>query len=267
MNDLRIGEWVRAERRRVGLRQSDVAALAGVSDSTVSRVENGLLSELTNGRHAQSPGAVGIDLPFAPRSLRGAAVERQIDWRHTALVEAVLKRLAGCSWESVVEYSFNHYGDRGSVDVLAWHRAGRALLVVEIKSDLRNVQETLHALDTKRRVVPRLIRSENGWDFDFVGVLMVLADLRVERHASTSTLRYRLVQFVKRWLERPQGDLRGLSFPQIPRPPGVMRRPAGHERVRRPQGSPEVGTRFVSNPDSGRLSVESRTAEARTGHP
>ena len=223
MEDLRIGTWVRSERRRAGLRQADLAALAGVGRSTVSRVENGSLSELSIRATRAVAGAVGVQLQFAPRSLRGASIERQIDWRHCALVEAVLERLAGLGWESLAEYSFNHYGDRGSVDVLAWHAGFRARLVVEVK----------------RRVVPGLIRTEKSWGFESVGVVMVLADLRVERQrvdrfGSTfdAVLPSRTVE-VRRWLTRPDGALRGLWFLQISRPTGGMREPTGHQRVRR----------------------------------
>lgn len=242
MDDLRVGVWVRSERRRLGLRQTDLGVLAGVSASTVSRVENGHVSELTVRVTRAVAAAVGIQLPFAPRSLRGAAIERQVDWRHATLVESVVGRLSRLGWESVVEYSFNHYGDRGSVDVLSWNSEARALLVVEVKSDLRNLQQTLHALDVKRRVVPRLVRAENGWKFDFVGVVMVLADLRaerhrIERHESTfdAGLPARTVE-VKRWLARPVGPLRGLWFLPIPRPVGAIRQSAGHGRVRRVPG-------------------------------
>jgi transcriptional regulator with XRE-family HTH domain len=84
--------WVRSERRRQRLRQTDIASRTGVSASTVSRVENGLLAGLSvRAVRAVAP-AVGLQLPFAPRSVRGASIERQIDWRHAALVEAVVKR-------------------------------------------------------------------------------------------------------------------------------------------------------------------------------
>jgi transcriptional regulator with XRE-family HTH domain len=246
VDDLRIGEWVRSERHRVGLKQADLAARAGVSRSTISRVENGLLSELTVRAARSVAAAVGIQLSFAPRSLRGASIERQIDWRHAALVEAVVGRLAQLGWETVVEFSFNDYGDRGSVDILGWQPEAHALVIVETKSDLRNVQETLHALDIKRRVVPRLVRAENGWRADSVGVVMVLADLRVERqrvdrHSSTfdSVLPARTVE-VKQWMERPLGLLRGIWFLQISGPAGVVREPAGHGPVRR------VGARIGS---------------------
>lgn len=234
---------MRAERRRMGLRQEDVATRAGVSASTVSRIESGRMAELTVRSSRAVAAAVGIQLPFAPRSLRGASIERQIDWRHAALVESVVERLARMGWESAVEYSFNHYGDRGSVDVLAWHPEARALAIIEVKSDLRNVQEVLHALDIKRRVVPKLVRADRGWEAAAVGLLIVMADLRaerqrVERHASTfgAFLPARTVE-VRRWLERPAGPLRGIWFLQIPRSTGVTREPAGHVRVRR-AGSP-----------------------------
>ena len=234
---------MRSERRRLGLRQEDVAARAGVSRSTVSRIENGLLSGLTVGAARAVAEVVAIQLPFAPRSLRSASIERQIDWRHAALVEATLKRLNQLGWESIVEYSFNDYGDRGSVDILAWRPEVRALLIVEAKSDLRNVQETLHAPDIKARVVPRLVGADRGWRAEVVGVVMVVADLRVERqridrHRSTfdAALPARTVE-VRRWLERPAGPLRGLAFVQISQPMGVVREPAGHGRVGRAVGT------------------------------
>ena len=172
----------------------------------------------------------------------------------------------------MVEYSFNDDGDRGSVDILAWHPEARALLIVETKSDLRNVQETLHALDVKLRVVPRLVRSERGWQADAVGVVMVLADLRVERqrverHRSTfdAALPARTVE-VRRWLERPAGPLRGLSFLQISQPAGVMREPAGHGRVRRAVGpaGPVVNSRGKGGARSDRGSAALEAARSPT---
>ena len=135
-----------------------------------------------SGRFVRWPTPSGSSCRSRRRSLRGASIERQIDWRHATLVEAVLERLAQ-----------PRMGNGGRVLVqrlrrprIGGHpRAGspeaRALLIVETKSDLRNVQETLHALDVKLRVVPRLVRAERGWQADAVGVVMVLADLRVER--------------------------------------------------------------------------------------
>jgi len=49
-------------------------------------------------------------------------------------VERVLAELRGHGWLVAAEASFNRYGERGSIDVLAFHPADRVVLVVEVKS-------------------------------------------------------------------------------------------------------------------------------------
>src|ERR1035437_5642988 len=122
MEDIRVGAAIRAVRLRRGLRQFDVAKLAGVSQSTVSMVERGHLGALTVGSLRAVARAVDVWLPFEAR-WRGAELPRLIDERHAAVVELVVAELRGFSWEVRVEYSFNVRGERGSVDVLAWHPA------------------------------------------------------------------------------------------------------------------------------------------------
>jgi transcriptional regulator with XRE-family HTH domain len=252
MEDLRIGAWIRAERRRLGLRQSDLAIRARVSEQTVGRIERGQLARVTVAKVRSVAAAAQIQLPFAPRSWRGAAADRQLDWRHAALVEVVVATLKADGWEVMPEWSFNHFGDRGSVDVLAWHSGLRALLIVEVKSDIRNVQESLRALDVKCRVVPRLMRAGNGWAAAAVGVVLVVADVRAERnridrHRATfaSVLPARTVE-VKRWLRQPVGPLRGIWFLQIPRPVALVHGSSARERQPAPR-------RVVSSHSSGSI--------------
>jgi transcriptional regulator with XRE-family HTH domain len=254
MDDLRIGAWIRAERRRLGLRQTDLAILARVSEQTVGRIERGQLGRVTVAKVRSVAAAAQILLPFAPRSLRGAPADRQRDWRHAALVEAVVAYLKAEGWEVVPEWSFNHFGDRGSVDVLAWHPTARALLIVEVKSDIRDVQEALRALDVKRRAVPRLARAENRWDAVSLGVLLVLDDARTERnridrHRATfaSALPARTVE-VKRWLRQPAGALRGIWFLKIPRPMALVHGSTARERQPGPRKGSPSQPRDVINP-------------------
>jgi len=171
-------------------------------------------------------------------------VDRQIDWRHAALVERVVAILVEEGWQTHPEWSFNHFGDRGSVDVLAWHPAAGALLVIEVKSDLRDVQETLRSLNVKRRVVPSLAERSPIGRARVVGVVMVLADLRCERdrvarHRATfdAALPARTVE-VKRWVAAPEADLRGIWFLQIPRTALLAQKGGARERVRRHPGVP-----------------------------
>ncbi len=65
-------------------------------------------------------------------------------------------------WQTGVEVSFNHYGDRGRVDVLAFHPALAVLLVVEVKSAIGNTQDTVGRLDVKARL-GGVLADGAGW--------------------------------------------------------------------------------------------------------
>ena len=162
MDDLKIGAIVRAVRRRRGLRQRDVAALAGVCQSAVSVVERGQLDGLSVRTVRRVAAALEINMPFEPR-WRGGELPRLVDARHAAMVERVVARLSACGWAAVVEYTFNHFGEKGAMDVIGWRAAERALLVVEVKTELDNLQNMLSVLDRKARLVPQLVAAERGW--------------------------------------------------------------------------------------------------------
>ena len=61
-----------------------------------------------------------------------------------------------------MEVSFNHYGDRGRVDVLAYHAPTGCVLVAEVKSAVGDVQETLGRIDVKVRL-GRSLAASAGW--------------------------------------------------------------------------------------------------------
>ena len=225
-DDLRIGVAVRRCREKRGWWQSDVAERAGVSRQTVSLIEGGHLDSLTVHTVRTVASAVGIDLPFAPRG-RGAQIDQLVDEEHSAMVNQVIGRLVALGWEAMVEFSFSEYADRGSVDVLAWHSAEQALLIVETKSRLANLGEMCRSLDTKARVVPRLAERARGWPVSHVGVLLVMWECSRERAAvarRTATFDAafpaRNLQ-VRAWLSRPDRPLRGLWFLQDSRTTGT----------------------------------------------
>jgi hypothetical protein len=161
--------------------------------------------------------AVGLDLSFVPRG-GGAQLDRLVDEEHSAIVNAVVTRLVAEGWETMVEFSFNDYGDRGSVDVLGWHAGRRALVIVETKSRLADLQDTCRSLDTKARVVPRLAAQARGWRPVSVGVLLVVPECSRERAAVarrsaifTSAFPDRNLE-IRVWLREPDRPLRGLWF-------------------------------------------------------
>jgi transcriptional regulator with XRE-family HTH domain len=249
MEDIRVGAAIRAVRLRRGLRQLDVASLAGVSQSTVSLVERGHLGGLTIGTIRAVAKALDVWLPLEAR-WRGAELPRLIDERHAAVVEQVVRELAGLGWEVRLEYSFNVRGERGSVDVLAWLPSSRALLVVEVKTQIVDVQELLSTLDRKRRVVASVVAGDLKWNPAVGGCLVVLpeetrARAAIARHAAVfaSALPARTVE-VRQWLRDPSRAIAGLWFLRYTNASNGRRGWGAPTRVRRPSsGQLRVGSR------------------------
>jgi transcriptional regulator with XRE-family HTH domain len=156
MRDLELGRVVRALRRRRGWRQQDCAARARVHRSTWSNLERGLIDRMSLGTLRVCLAVLEVRLELAPR-WRGSDVDRLLDEGHAALQAAWKERLTLWGWHAQAEVSFNRYGDRGRVDLLAWHPPSRILLVVEIKTEIIDVQAMLGALDVKVRIAPFLV--------------------------------------------------------------------------------------------------------------
>ena len=65
-------------------------------------------------------------------------------------------------WVTAPEVTFAIYGERGAIDILAWHAPTRSLLVIELKTEIVDVQETVGTLDRKRRLAAK-VAAERGW--------------------------------------------------------------------------------------------------------
>lgn len=239
MDDLRVGALARAVRHRVGWTQQEVADRVGVSQKVVSLFERGHMDRLTVRSARRVANALEIQLPFAPR-WRGGDGVRLLDSDHAALVNQVVALLRAAGWDVVVEYTFNHYGERGSVDVVAWHPGRRCLLITEVKGRLLDTQDTVAALGRKARIVPGLLEREHGWRPAAVGVVLVLSELTanrsaVARHAATFAVAYpHRGRDVRRWLREPTDGLLGLWFLSPSSHMTGTRPIGGRKRVRRP---------------------------------
>jgi transcriptional regulator with XRE-family HTH domain len=217
VDPIRLGRYVRAVRQQLGLRQRDVAARARVSASGISRVERGRLREVSWSVVEDVCASLEVSLDLRP-SWRGFEGHRLLDADHAVIVDYLAGVLRRLGWDVVVEYTFNHYGDRGSVDVLAWHAATRSLLIAEVKSRIVDIQDLLSSVDRKARVVPLLVRLERGWIAVNVGRLVVVRGTRsaraaVERHRATFEVALPTqTRASRRWLRSPSGPLAGVLF-------------------------------------------------------
>lgn len=234
MSWIRIGRSVRAIRLRLRLRQSDVAARARVSRSSISLLERGFADRLSVATIEAIAAALGARL--ATRlTWHGPDLDRLLDADHAALQAAVKRRLERWGWLVRVEVSFNRYGERGRIDLLAWHPLRRVLLVVEIKTDLVDTQALLGAMDLRVRLAPMLARGF-GWDVQRVVPAIVFLDDRTTRRrlAAVDTLfdRYALRgRAAISWLRQPIEPVTGLLWVTKLTTARVVR--IGHQRVYR----------------------------------
>jgi transcriptional regulator with XRE-family HTH domain len=217
MDDRRVGRLLRAIRQHRQLRQSDLAATTGVSQSVISRLERGRFGSV--GLDMIRRVAVELDVSIAiSANWRGGQGDRLLDRAHAAIVDRVIETLRGLDWEVTPEFSFNHFGDRGSVDVLAWHPQRRILLIIEVKATLTDLQDLLVSLSRKLRVVPDVARQQLGWDAAHVARIVVVAGTAanrsvVTRHAATFDASFPArSREVLSWLRRPLGHLAGVWF-------------------------------------------------------
>lgn len=212
-----MGTVLRTVRIRRRWRQDDVAARAGVSQAQVSLAERGHLEDLTLRTLRRIGRALEVDLPIAPR-WRGPDLDRLLDAGHARLVEIVIRDLTSHGWETIPEWSFSHFGERGSVDIVAWHPTRQALLVVEVKTRIVDVQALLVSVDRKARLAAELLATERGWPVARVGRLLVLPDGSthrdaVARHATTFDRAFTArTRTMRRWLRDPSDSIAGILF-------------------------------------------------------
>lgn len=180
MNDAQVGSVIRAIRRERNTSQVALARAAGVSPATVSRIERGRLDRTSLVVVRRLFEAVGARIDLVPR-WQGADLDRLLDARHAGITEALVRRLTTLpNWIVEPEVTFSIYGERGSIDILAWHPRLHALLVIEVKSAIGDVGGLVRQVDRYRRLA-RDIAKKRGWHPRAVGVWVVVADGRTAR--------------------------------------------------------------------------------------
>jgi transcriptional regulator with XRE-family HTH domain len=217
MDAARLGSICRALRIKKRWRQSDVAHRAEVSEATVSRLERGALAGLRVGDLVAIVTALGGTLDVFVR-WHGGELDRLLNARHSALHELVAGWFrAYPEWVIAPEVSFSIRGERGVIDILAWHAASRTLLVIELKTEIVDVNGLMGSVDKKRRLAA-LVARDRGWVPLIVATWVIVGDSKTNRRrvwSHSTTLRNAFPmdgRTVKTWLRRPIGTMACLSF-------------------------------------------------------
>lgn len=243
MDDQRFGAVIRAIRVKRRMTQQDLASAAGVSASTVSRIERGLLDTLSMRSIRAVAKVLDVRVELQPRS-RGAELERVVSSAHAALAEAVVAWLGGfAGWTVRPEIGFSIYGERGVIDLVCWHPGRRALLVIELKTEIVDINELLGTLNRYVRHAAAAV-APMGWRPLTSSKLLIVGDSEVNRrrvadHVALfgAALPDRFMT-VRAWLRDPAGELgelAGLMFFSNRHPGTINPRLVTVRRVRGPQ--------------------------------
>jgi transcriptional regulator with XRE-family HTH domain len=233
MDDFRLGTVIRKVRQARGWRQLDLSARSGVSPSAISRIELGQIGPQSIDSLRAVAKVLDIRIDLIPR-WRGGDLDRLLNRGHSALHESVSRTFRDDvpAWILAPEVSFAVYGERGFIDILAWHPGRRALLVIELKTDLVDMNELLGTLDRKRRLAAT-VGVARGWDPLTVSAWLIVSESRTSRrrvadheamlHAALPDDR----RAMRQWLRDPVGRVAALTF-------WSDSRGAGGRRERRP---------------------------------
>lgn len=217
MNDQRVGSAFRAVRIRRGWRQSDVAKRARVSAGAVSLIERGHVERVSLPVLRRVAAVLEIRLELSV-TLPHGELDRLMNAGHAALHEVVARYLGSLpGWVQAPEVSFAVYGERGVIDILAFHPATGALLVIELKTELVSLENLLTTMDIRSRHAASIAR-ERGWLARSVSAWVVFADTATNRRrvaTHRATLRTAFPADGRRmrgWLQNPDGPVRAISF-------------------------------------------------------
>jgi transcriptional regulator with XRE-family HTH domain len=254
MSGDRIGRAIRALRHRHDWTQAQLGRRAGCSASVISRLEHGRLRACSVTTLERVVDALGGRLVISV-IWRGGELERLLD-ADRALLGERWAALRPHRWVARSETTYNDFGDRGSIDDLAFDPASGVLLVTELKTGIFEGWRTMAKLDEKVRVAERVARRF-GWSVRYVVPALVVAETRTNRRRLEEhrALFGRLDcrgRTARAWLRNPEQAVGGLLlFVPLSGVRGTHGRRAGRQRVRpsRPPLSVESG---ISRPANSR---------------
>jgi hypothetical protein len=211
-DDERLAKASRLIRRQLGLRQVDLATPRYVAQE----IEGGRAGSLTTDLVRAHFAALGAKAQFTVW-WNGAATDRVLDERHAEILSASAGLVASAQFRVLTEFTFNEYGERGSIDLFGGRDDARAVFLGEAKSEWGSLEETLRRQDLKRRLAPKLAKEAFGWRPSCIASVLIFPDERTarriaERFTETLTGYPARANEIRAWLRHPAGDLSGIWF-------------------------------------------------------
>jgi transcriptional regulator with XRE-family HTH domain len=148
-NSVTLGAAIHQERRRRHLSLRDLARAAGVGLGTAQAAEAGVVCTLET--YVRLADALRLKACFAledPR--RREPATRPVDPVHAAMGEAEAAHLRARGFNVGMDEPFQHYQFSGRADVVAWSVESRALLHIENKTQIPDLQSCFGSFNAKR---------------------------------------------------------------------------------------------------------------------
>ena len=204
-------------RRRKGWSQEELARKARVSQPRVSRIERGHIGSMRLDDVRRVAAALDIRIDVYAR-WRAGDLDRLLNAKHSELHELVARWFAEelPDWVLAPEVSFSIYGERGVIDILAWHEKTGSLLVIELKTAIADVNELLGTMDRKKRLAAQ-VASERGWHPKTVSTWLIVADTRTNRRRLDAHMAVIRNAFpdgtwaARRWLRGPRETIAAVT--------------------------------------------------------
>ena len=177
MYAIAMGRVLRMLRLRRNWRQSDVAEKAGISPSAVGRHESGVVGSLSLLEQHAAVFGLRVDVRMIGRS---GSLMRLSDEEHARIVEIVAAWFREHGFLIVPEASFSEWGERGRIDLLAYYPAAGALVIVEVKTQLLDLQDLFGSLNVKERL-SATIAERRGWKVSRCVTVLAVANTAANR--------------------------------------------------------------------------------------
>jgi len=170
-----IAVWVADLRHKLGWTRAELGRRAHVSQSFVSRVEGARQANLSFDDASRLLNAMGASYTVQVTAPYLADRELQRDPAHARCVTYAAGRLERAGWLTAIEVEVGRDRSRGWIDVLAFDPVRRLVLVIEVKTEIRDlgaIERTLGWYERESWTAARRL----GWrPRHELGCLMLLA--------------------------------------------------------------------------------------------
>ncbi|MEI7742512.1 MAG: helix-turn-helix transcriptional regulator [Chloroflexota bacterium] len=178
----RLGPWlaglVRSSRTLAGWTQEELAKRAETSQATIWRIETDQSGRLDLAVALRVLTALGIRVSLDANLRHLSDRRRQADAVHAVVNGFSVRRYERLDFETASEVLIGRDAPRGWIDLLAYRRADRSLVVQETKTELPDMGGLQRSLAFYEREAPFAARRL-GWDPVQLAVIVVALDTDV----------------------------------------------------------------------------------------